>query len=382
MLKRRILIALVAMAMLVASVGCGSKKTETDTQNSSKTEVSIESEGAEKTQEVETAEDNTDDGQVELPNKMEFKEQGMTYEMPELFMGDKMNFDALGMGPSQDGLGGMIFNYAPQAAIDEIMAIMNEVNENGGETDMTEEEQMAVMTKFYESEIPFMQIQAYTKDFLKTNKIADITQLPNNDLLGEQDGYEYYISYNNEEAGKNLPEADQKLFKEGLNTVESIKASFELIPIYDEMAEIKGVSKFPEFTTKDLNGNEVTDKIFADSKLTMVNVWATTCGPCVSEMPELEEIYKERKDAGFNLIGIVTDGETALEDAKFILDKKGVNFANIIMEKSLEEGFVSKISGTPTTVFVNSKGEIVGEPILGGREKSVYDAAIDEVFPK
>jgi len=238
------------------------------------------------------------------------------------------------------------------------------------------------MTKFYESEIPFMQIQAYTKDFLKTNKIADITQLPNNDLLGEQDGYEYYISYNNEKAGKDLPEADQKLFKEGLDTVESIKASFELIPIYDEMAEIKGVSKFPEFTTKDLNGNEVTDKIFADSKLTMVNVWATTCGPCVSEMPELEEIYKERKDAGFNLIGIVTDGETALEDAKFILDKKGVNFANIIMEKSLEEGFVSKISGTPTTVFVNSKGEIVGEPILGGREKSVYDAAIDEVFPK
>jgi len=138
MLKRRMLIALVAMAMLVASVGCGSKKTETDTQNSSKTEVSIESEGAEKTQEVETAEDNTDDSQVELPNKMEFKEQGMTYEMPELFMGDKMNFDGLGMGPGQNGLGGMIFNYAPQAAIDEIMAIMNEVNENGRETDMTE----------------------------------------------------------------------------------------------------------------------------------------------------------------------------------------------------------------------------------------------------
>ena len=43
--------------------------------------------------------------------------------------------------------------------------------------------------------------------------------------------------------------------------------------------------KFPEFKTTDTNGNEVTEKIFADKDITMVNVWGTFCGPCINEMP-------------------------------------------------------------------------------------------------
>ena len=41
------------------------------------------------------------------------------------------------------------------------------------------------------------------------------------------------------------------------------------------------------FTAQDLEGNTVDQSILADHKLTMVNVWATFCTPCLSEMPEL-----------------------------------------------------------------------------------------------
>ena len=41
------------------------------------------------------------------------------------------------------------------------------------------------------------------------------------------------------------------------------------------------------FSTTDLEGNAVDQSMLADYDLTMVNVWATYCGPCISEMPDL-----------------------------------------------------------------------------------------------
>ena len=40
----------------------------------------------------------------------------------------------------------------------------------------------------------------------------------------------------------------------------------------------------PEFATHDIMGNEVTNEVFKDAELTVVNVWGTFCGPCIEEM--------------------------------------------------------------------------------------------------
>ena len=47
------------------------------------------------------------------------------------------------------------------------------------------------------------------------------------------------------------------------------------------------------FAAKDMDGNEVTSGIFSESKLTMINVWATYCNPCLNEMPDLGELSEE-----------------------------------------------------------------------------------------
>ena len=71
--------------------------------------------------------------------------------------------------------------------------------------------------------------------------------------------------------------------------------------------------KFPEFKTTDTNGNEVTEKIFSDKDITMVNVWGTFCGPCINEMPELQKIY-ESLPKNANLIGIAADVPEGMKD--------------------------------------------------------------------
>ncbi len=61
------------------------------------------------------------------------------------------------------------------------------------------------------------------------------------------------------------------------------------------------------FSATDLDGNAVDESIFSSSKLTMVNIWATFCGPCIGEMPDLGLLNEEYASEGFQVVGIVAD---------------------------------------------------------------------------
>lgn len=138
----------------------------------------------------------------------------------------------------------------------------------------------------------------------------------------------------------------------------------------------------PDFTTTDLDGNTVTQDIFAGKDLTVVNVWGTYCGPCINEMPELGEWAAELPD-NVQLLGIVCDlmtgdeGET-LELARDIVAQTGANYPSIAMCEGLSWLSYS-LEGVPTTFFVNGDGEIVGQAILGAYVDQ-YKAQVEELL--
>ena len=122
------------------------------------------------------------------------------------------------------------------------------------------------------------------------------------------------------------------------------------------------------FETTDLDGNPVkSDQLFAQNKVTMINIWATTCGPCIEEMPELEKMNKEFQKKGGAIVGLVddvtVDNNAYLKEAQAIVKDTGVTYINLRAWDGYED--VLSSVGTPTTYFVDSQGKLIGEPILG-----------------
>lgn len=141
------------------------------------------------------------------------------------------------------------------------------------------------------------------------------------------------------------------------------------------------------FSATDLNGNTVDQTALADYKLTMVNVWATFCTPCLNEMPELGELADEYSGKGVQIVGLVTDltdsdgsiSQTQLETAQDIVGKTGADYTHIVPSTDMY-GLLSQITSVPTTFFVDSKGNQVGMAYVGARDKASWAEIIDETL--
>lgn len=92
-------------------------------------------------------------------------------------------------------------------------------------------------------------------------------------------------------------------------------------------------------------------------------------------MQEIEEKYK---DKGVRVLGILADNE--VDTGKSYMNKKGAKYVNILPTDSLIDGFLDEIMYVPTTLLVNSKGEMVGEIMAGARSSKELSKLIDDAL--
>lgn len=131
---------------------------------------------------------------------------------------------------------------------------------------------------------------------------------------------------------------------------------------------------FLEFTAKDFDGNEVDHSIFTNTKLTMMNVWATFCSPCVTEMPELGELAAVG-GTDYQIIGVCADLDNTaemLQEAKDIVAETGANYVHLQPSESLLP-VLTATSAVPVTFFFDSEGKLVGQGVMGARDKSGWE---------
>ena len=67
-------------------------------------------------------------------------------------------------------------------------------------------------------------------------------------------------------------------------------------PVAEQAQKESSSANIGEFETTDLEKNKVTQEVFRENDLTMVNMFSSTCNPCMEELPYLAELAKEYKD--------------------------------------------------------------------------------------
>ena len=132
------------------------------------------------------------------------------------------------------------------------------------------------------------------------------------------------------------------------------------------------------FEATDLDGNKVSSTdLFSGHRITMINVWATWCGPCKRELPMLGELAKEFEEKGGQIVGFCLDADNDkhIGKAKEILTENGCSYINICPFDGSDDVFPTY--SYPTTYFVDSEGRLLAEPIYGN-DVEAYPAVFNE----
>ncbi len=149
-----------------------------------------------------------------------------------------------------------------------------------------------------------------------------------------------------------------------------------------EEAELIGLTVYDESQ----NEKKLSEYV-AGNKVTMINFWGTFCGPCINEMPYLAELEKKYRDKGFEILGVTTDATDyekgglmpeVLKDADDIVAETGVEYS--ICYASLDLVQYTQLQAVPTTLFVDERGNLLTDPMVGSRSMEDWENIIKNLL--
>jgi|GEM_PF-1351038 len=123
------------------------------------------------------------------------------------------------------------------------------------------------------------------------------------------------------------------------------------------------------FSTTAFDGSEVDESILSEATVTMLNFFEPWCPPCIAELPELQRLYENYADKGFNLIGVYSTEEGTAG----VLEKAGIGYPvlrYVPAFDAFQTGYV------PTTVFLGASGEQLGETVIGARSYEQWEEIV------
>ena len=128
------------------------------------------------------------------------------------------------------------------------------------------------------------------------------------------------------------------------------------------------------FKTTTLAGKSYSSDSMKNYKLTMVNVWAEWCNPCVWEIPFLQQLYAEYDNLLILGVWVGSDKDGAIATA----EEAGVNYPLLIPAGDLVD-YAYKSQYIPATYFFDANGKQVGEAegYIGGRDYDSWKSIID-----
>lgn len=193
------------------------------------------------------------------------------------------------------------------------------------------------------------EMNGYSKKFIKENPDAYLSALLLENFLMRQ-----YLA----------PE-EIKIYFEGLNKeVKDTKSGKKIKTALDSMSAMVVGKPAPNFSAPTPDGKTISLKESL-GKVTIIDFWASWCGPCRAENPNVVALYNEFHPKGLNIIGVSLDKDAA--KWKDAIAKDGLTWSHVSNLKFWEDPIAKQynVQSIPATFILDAKGNIVAKDLRG-----------------
>ena len=133
-------------------------------------------------------------------------------------------------------------------------------------------------------------------------------------------------------------------------------------------------SMAPDFTVYDLEGNPVKLSDFYGKPI-LLNFWASWCGPCKMEMPEIQKFYdKYGQEIHFLLVSV----DDSLDAAKTLISDSSYTFP-VYFDTTSVGAYTYGASSIPLTFFIDAQGNLTAY-YMGAMSESILQQGVDMIY--
>ena len=139
-----------------------------------------------------------------------------------------------------------------------------------------------------------------------------------------------------------------------------------LVKFSPEKSGVAIGDKAPDYRVVDLqSGDSVSLRDRAKGKISIVNIWATWCGPCKEEMPAMQRAYAELEQQGFQILAVSID-EADGKSVKEFTNELGITFP-ILQDRSGKIQQLYQTTGVPESFLLDRDGTII-KRVIGAHD--------------
>jgi thiol-disulfide isomerase/thioredoxin len=113
----------------------------------------------------------------------------------------------------------------------------------------------------------------------------------------------------------------------------------------------------PDFALCDENGELVTTLSGMKGKVVWLNFWATWCVPCKKELPDIQALYDEKRDAGLEVL--IINYRESQEKALGFLSGIGIDMP-VVVDRPGTIYYRYRLTGLPDSFFIDAEGNLAG----------------------